>query len=79
MPRYLFFHHAEGNDFVLMEFSGQFDANDTTACTNLAVIRDDSTVESREVFTLELTSDDFANVLPSAASLSVTILDNDGE
>ena len=64
---------------MFTEFSGQFNANNMTSCTSLAVIRDDSIIESSEEFTLELISDDFANVLPSAASLSVTILDNDGE
>lgn len=69
-------------DYVLNpnQNSGQFNADNIAqpACFDYPQIIDDNFVEENEDFTVELTGGDDATVSDSSASLTVTIVDNDG-
>ena len=60
--------------------TGRFDADNMAqqVCLGFPRIRDDGFVEEDEYFTVELSSDGFADVSSTSASLKVTIEDNDG-
>ena len=67
-------------DTGLIQNTGRFDADNMAQpeCLGFPRIRDDGFVEGDEDFTVELSSDGFAEVSITSASLRVTIEDNDG-
>ena len=60
--------------------TGQFNSNNMAQpdCLLFLQILDDGFVEEREKFTVQLNGNEFADVLNTSESLTVTIEDNDG-
>lgn len=71
---------SDDYDTALLQNTGRFDAGNMAqaVCLGFPRIRDDGLVEADEDFTVELSSDGFADVSTTSASLEVTIEDNDG-